>query len=250
MSEIADFAGQVQGFYKKTAVEQLLLLAWFVEARQQKVTFDGVCLRDCFQQVGLEAPNISQYLSRIASKKPPQVVKDKGGYRLAGSVRRELDKRWGGDSNTVTITKALADLPASLPDMAERAFLAEALACYKVRAYRASIVMVWNLAYDHLTRWLLADADRLAKLNEAIITQYAKKAVDVRELEHFEWLKEAELIELLFKTRILDKTMVQVLKDKLGRRNLAAHPSTLDITQFQADEAVHDLVNNVIRRLK
>ncbi len=110
--------------------------------------------------------------------------------------------------------------------------------------------MVWNLAYDHLIRWLLADADRLAKLNDAIITQYAKKAVEVRELEHFEWLKEAELIELLFKTRILDKTMVQVLKDKLGRRNLAAHPSTLEITQFQADEAVHDLVNNVIRRLK
>ena len=162
-------------------------------------------------------------------------MKDKAGYRLAGAMRRELDKRLGGDVMTVAITKALVDLPARLPDIAERAFLSEALACYKVRAYRASIVMVWNLAYDHLIRWVMTNDDRLTKLNHQITAQYAKKAVEIRELEHFEWLKESELIELLFKTRILDKTMVQILKDKLGRRNLAAHPGTLEITQFQAD---------------
>ncbi len=250
MSEIVDFTAHISGFYKKTAVDQLLILAWFVEARQQKASFDGGYLRGCFKEVGSDAPDMSVYLPRLATKKPPQIVKEKGGYRLSGVVRREMDKRYGGDANTITITKALADLPASLPDMTERAFLSEALSCYKVKAYRASIVMVWNLAYDHLTRWVMADSDRLNKLNEAISAQYAKKAVQVRELEHFEWLKESELIEILFKTRILDKTMVQTLKDKLGRRNLAAHPSTLDITQFQADEAIHDLVNNVILRLK
>ena len=67
MSEIADFAAQVKGFYKKTAVEQLLMLAWFTEARQQRVSFDGPYLRDCFKQVGADPPDMSVYL--LASRR-------------------------------------------------------------------------------------------------------------------------------------------------------------------------------------
>jgi hypothetical protein len=36
------------------------------------------------------------------------------------------------------------------------------------------------------------------------------------------------------------------LREKLKRRNAAAHPSLVVITQAQADDVVTDLVNNVL----
>jgi hypothetical protein len=46
--------------------------------------------------------------------------------------------------------------------------------------------------------------------------------------------------------RLLNKNTVAILKDKLTRRNTAAHPSRITVTQHQADDAISDLVLNVI----
>jgi hypothetical protein len=48
----------------------------------------------------------------------------------------------------------LLELPAKIPDLAERSFLDEGLRCLRCKAFRASIVMTWNLAYDHLCRYI------------------------------------------------------------------------------------------------
>lgn len=246
MSEIHDFAGSIPGFYRKSAVEQLLVLAWFAEARQQRVGFDGASMRQCFRDAGLDAPDMSIYLPRLAAKKPPQIIKERSGYRLAASVRRELDKRLGGDPTVVAVAKTLSDLPAKLPDLAERAFLTEALSCYKAKAFRASIVMTWNLAYDHLVRWLFADTTRLQSFNDGIKTKYPKKNLVLARIEDLDEMKESEVIEVFRVARLLDKNTAQILKDKLNRRNMAAHPSRVTFTQHQADDMITDLVANVI----
>jgi len=246
VSELHDFAGSVPGFYRKTAVEQLLALAWFAEAQQQRLSFDGRYMRQCFREAGLEPPDLSVYLPRLASKKPPQLMKEKGGYRLAGATRRELDKRFGGDPTVVAVAKTLEELPAKLPDLAERVFLTETLNCYRVKAYRATITMAWNLAYDHLMGWIVEDPARLAAFNTGLATRYPKKTVAIAKAEDFDELKESETIEAARTGRVLDKNTTQILKDKLNRRNMAAHPSRVMFTQHQADDAITDLVNNVI----
>lgn len=246
MTEIHDFASSIPGFYRKTAVEQLLALAWYVEARQQRAGFDGAHLRQCFRDAGVDAPDMSVYLPRLAAKKPPQLVKERGGYRLSATVRRELDKRLGGDPTVVAVAKALTDLPAKLPDLAERAFLSEALSCYKVKAYRAAIVMTWNLAYDHVVRWIFAEAARLQSFNGGIASKYPKKNLILAKIEDLDELKESEVLEVLRVARLIDKNTIQILKDKLNRRNMAAHPSRVTFTQHQADDMITDLVNNVI----
>lgn len=249
MSDIQDFAGSIPGFYRKTAVEQLLALAWYVETRQQRACYDSGHIRQCFRETGLDAPNISVYLTRLAAKKPPQLIKEKGGYRLSGATRRELDKRLGGDPTVAAVTKALADLPAKLPDLSERAFLTEALSCYRVKAYRATSIMVWNLAYDHLMRWILSEPNRLNAINAGIIVKYPKKKLTIGNPEDFDDLKESELIEIMRAARLIDKNTTQILKDKLNRRNMAAHPSRVVFTQHQADDMITDLVSNVILAL-
>lgn len=242
MSDIGDFVGRVNGFYRKSAVEQLILLAWYVEAQEGRACFDGEHMRKCFRDASIDPPDMSVYLTRLAKKKPPQLVKEKTGYRLTSAVRRDLDKRIGGDPTQAAVAKVLADLPSKLPDLAERDFLAEALNCYKVKAYRAAIVMAWNLAYDHLLRWIFNDPGRIAQFNAGIVAKYPKKGLVVAVVEDADVLKESEVIEIARTGKLLNKNTCQILQDKLTRRNMAGHPSRVVISQHQADDAITDVV--------
>lgn len=249
MSSVSDFAGSAPGFYRGTAVDQLLALAWFSEARQERANFDGVYMRQCFREAGVDPPDMSIYLPRLATKKPPQLVKERSGYRLAATVRRALDTRLGGDPTVIAVAKTLIELPAQVPDLAEREFLAEALNCYRVRAYRATVVMAWNLAYDHLVRWVFFSPTRLSSMNVGIAKKYPKKTVVLIKYEDADELKESEFIEAARTGNLIDKNIAQILREKLGRRNMAAHPSRVSITQHSADEMITDLVGNVILKL-
>jgi len=124
--------------------------------------------------------------------------------------------------------------------------LQEALACYRVGAFRASIVMTWNLAYDHLRRWIMSDSNRLAALNAAILVRYPKKALTIALADDFDDLKESEILEACRTAKLLSKNVFDILKEKLGRRNKAAHPSSIVVSQHQADDTITDLVNNVL----
>lgn len=250
MSNIADFSGSAPGFYRATAVEQLLALAWFAEVHLSRSPLDAAYMRQCFREASVDPPDMSVYMPRLAAKKPPQLVKEKGGYRLAASVRRALDKKYGGDPATSAVAKSLADLPSRIPDIAERDFLTEALNCYRVRAYRAAIIMAWNLAFDHLSRWVISDVSRLAAMNAGIASKYPKKNLTLTRQEDADELKESEFIEAARAGKLLDKNMAQILREKLGRRNMAAHPSRVNISQHSADDMITDLVTNVILKLR
>src|SRR5260370_23190749 len=116
------------------------------------------------------------YLPRLAASRPPDFVKVKGGYKLERSVRANLDAKYGVHRSIVQVSKLLADLPGKVPDLAEKNFLTEAIKCYRIEAYRACIVMTWNLAYSHLLHWILADPTRLAGFNVSIAKRNSKKA--------------------------------------------------------------------------
>ena len=206
-------------------------------------------MRRCFNDAGIDPPDMSVYLSRMAAKKPPQLIKEKGGYRLASSTRRALDVRLGGDPTIVVVSKALADLPAYISNLAEREFLVEALNCYKVKAYRAAIIMTWNLTYAHLVGWIINDPQRLASINVGIATKYPKKNIVIKKYEDVDELKESEFIEAARVATLLGKNLTQILREKLGRRNMAAHPSQVAFTQHSADEMITDLITNVILKL-
>jgi hypothetical protein len=135
-----------------------------------------------------------------------------------------------------------------VPDLAEQNFLAEAIKCYRVEAYRACVVMTWNLAYSHLLHWILKDAKRLASFNTAIARRYPKKgSLQIGKYDDFsEELKESEVIEICSNASLIGSNATKILREKLGKRNTAAHPSSVVVVQSQADDVVTDLVNNVV----
>ena len=48
---------------------------------------------------------------------------------------------------------------------------------------------------------------------------------------------------------IINGNLKKILNEKLNRRNLAAHPSLVEITVHQAEDVISDLVNNVILKM-
>jgi hypothetical protein len=86
----------------------------------------------------------------MLSRKPKEVLRDPRGYLLETRIREPLEARFGQRAATTQVDKLLAELPTRIPNLVERDFLKEALICFRHKAFRAAIVMTWNLAYDHL----------------------------------------------------------------------------------------------------
>jgi hypothetical protein len=179
------------------------------------------------------------------------VMKVSGGFKLERSPRIELDKRYGVHHSVVAVDKILSELPAKVPSVEERAFLQEALTCYRSQAFRACIVMTWNLAYAHLLDWILNDPSRLATFNAAVAKRYPKKTgLTISKYDDFtDELKEREVIEICSSGSIINSSVFKIMKDKLDRRNIVAHPSNVIVVQHQADDTVSELVNNVVLAL-
>jgi hypothetical protein len=48
---------------------------------------------------------------------------------------------------------------------------------------------------------------------------------------------------------LMPKNIIEILREQLKRRNMAAHPSQVIIMQPQADDTITHLVNNVVLAL-
>src|SRR5262249_17767797 len=149
------------------------------------------------ERLHLPVPNIAMYLGRMTQTKPPKALRENDKYKLSRSARTDLDAVYGMHESFIQVSTLLSNLPDKVPDIAEKSFLIEAINCYRVQAYRACIVMTWNLTFDHLVRWILKDTQRLANFNVAIVKRYPKKTgTGVVIQAHFEEFKESEVIEI------------------------------------------------------
>jgi hypothetical protein len=244
---LQELVDQVAGFDTAAPKEKIKLFAWWFHTHGGKEFFGPAEIRGCFSKVHLDAPTaLATYISRMADAK--ELIAEKSRFKLSRSVRADLDKKYGLHPSIQAVSKILTDLPDKVPDMAEKVFLSEAIDCYRVRAYRACIVMTWNLAFDHLLRWILKDAARLATFNAAIPRKYPKRAgLVIKAYDDFaDEFKEFEIVEVCNTAQTVNGNIVKILKEKLVKRNLAAHPSSVVVLQPQADDVVTDLVNNVV----
>ncbi len=249
--DLRDLVEQVEAFDALPPREKIRLFAWHLHTNNGKELFDNASIRACYDELHLASPNVAMYLPRFAESRPPDLIKIKGGYKLERSVRAALDAKYGVHQSVVQVSKLLADLPGKVPDLAEKSFLAEAMKCYRVDAYRACVVMTWNLAYSHLLLWILAENTRLNDFNSAIPRRFPKKPpITIGKYDEFDELKESEVIEICNTAGLVNGNIIRILKEKLGKRNTAAHQASVVVVQSQADDVVTDLVNNVVLALK
>jgi hypothetical protein len=246
---IEEFALLVPDLATMKHVDKIKHFAWFVQTQQQQSKFTAVDIQQCYDKLHYASPtNLRNLLKQMAAKRPPDLLRDNSGYRIEGRCKEELDKKYGQRQATIVVDAMLQSLPGKISDQAERIFLSEALVCYRHEPFRATIVMTWNLALDHLLNWILAN--HLLAFNGAISARYPKRAgIVMNKKDDFDEFKESEVIEVCGKAGIINDNTKRILNDKLTRRNMAAHPSTVEITRYQAEDVISDLVNNVILKL-
>lgn len=181
----------------------------------------------------------------MARQRPPDVLKQRGGFRLERHLREKYDAEFGQRPAAVALDLLLATLPSKVPDLAERDYLDEAVKCLRVGAYRAAIVMAWNMAYDHFFRWVFVN--HLVAFNTQLPKSFPRAEIAcVAKLDDFSELKESQVMQIARSAGIISASLHKVMKEKLDRRNVAAHPSAVSISQLTAEEFVKDLVDNVI----
>ncbi|MBL8690386.1 MAG: hypothetical protein JNL04_14870 [Rhodospirillaceae bacterium] len=248
--ELGDLVNQVSGFDDAPPREKILLFAWFLHTHRSREIVDVPQIRACFSDLHIADPSVSKYVSRMVEY--GELVKAKGGFKLERTARNALDAKYGVHYTVVQVSRLLGDLPGKVPDLAEKNFLSEAIRCYRIEAYRACIVMTWNLAYSHLLHWILSDATRLSDFNIAIGQRFPRRSsTQVSAYDSFlEEFKESEVIEICSTAGLLNSNVIRLLREKLGKRNTAAHPASVIVVQSQADDVITDLVNNVVLSLR
>ena len=250
---LEDLTRFVPGFDGLQHVDRIKLFAWFLHTHRNMECFMPADISRCYEGVHIAGPkNVPQQLAQLAAKKPPELLKNKSGYRLEKRVRDGFDKKYGQRASTIQVTNLLKELPSKLPDLSERTYLDESLKCFEVGAFRAAIVMTWNLAYHHLCDFILTK--RLSDFNTRwpVVFQghHSKGAKLIGKMDDFgDLLKESEVIRIAKSASIISNDVAKILDDKLGRRNSAAHPSGVKIEQLQAEEFIDDLVKNVVLKV-
>lgn len=118
--------------------------------------------------------------------------------------------------------------------------------CLKAKAYRAAIVMAWNLAYCHLCQWVVCE--KLREFNTILTSHYKSKTkkhdpvksrADVPEGERF-------VIDVCHEAGLFSKDRLKTLKNGLDKRNLYAHPSTAKATAAIAAGHIEDLLVHIV----
>lgn len=246
---LQDFAGLVPGLSGMRHVDKIRHFAWFLLTQEGKDRFGPADVRQCYERLHFAQPgNMNRQVQHMAEKKPPDLLKDSKGYRLEVRLKEPLDGKYGTRPETIAVAAVLQNLPGKVSDEAERLFLTEALNCFRAKAFRGTIVMTWNLAYDHLLNWLVAG--HLPTFNPGIAGRNPRKAgLVIRKKDDFEELKESEVIDICGTTGIINGNVKKIMAEKLNKRNTAAHPSLVEIGQHQAEDVITDLVNNVILKL-
>lgn len=250
---LEELVNGVSGFSGWRHADKIKFFAWFLHSKRGRERFMPADIKACYVELGLDEPSsIAPFLTAMEQRKPKDVLHNKQGYALEKRVRDELEKKYGQRPAAIQVDKLLMELPAKVQNLAERTFLDETLICYRCKAFRAAIVMAWNLAYDHLCHYVLNK--HLAAFNVQWPKSYQKKHADARikavaVRDDFGELQESDVIQICRSANIITNDIYKILNEKLGKRNTYAHPSTVTAIPHAAEEVINDLVTNVVLKL-
>jgi hypothetical protein len=229
----------------QAALVELFVYFLTAEAGQDVVTPKEVA--DCFEACDLSVPkNVGARLSEGLKGKPAKYVKANGGYKLQRHMREALSKRLGAEKVTAQTSATLRGLEHKLPSGADKDFLKETIDCFEAGANRATIVMAWILATDHLFSYILKH--KLTEFNAALAlnTDKSVKVKVITQRDDFTEMKESKFIEFCRQGKIISNDVRKILEQKLDTRNSCAHPSGVTINKTKVIDFVEDLVENVV----
>ncbi len=249
--DLGELKQLVPGLADKSHNDLIKIFGWFLHVHKNKATFTGADIGKCYAALHMAAPSsFGGYLQNLEKRK--EILRSGAGYKLEHKVRAALDARYATPEITVTVSNALASLADTIPDMAERDYYKEALSCYTHASLRAAVVMVWNIAFSHLCDHVLAK--HLKDFNDRWLLSmpgmHKNKVKTIAAFDDFnDQLKESEVLIVCRDAGIIGKNIYNIMHACLGKRNAAAHPSSVVIDKLQADAFIMDLITNVVLKI-
>ena len=168
----------IPGFTSWTDADKIRFFSWFLHSQKGRERFSPGDIRACYGELSLQEPSdVNPYLHQMLNRKPREVLRDVRGYALEKRLKDQLETKYGQRLATVQVDKLLLELPSKIPDLAERTFFDEAVRCFRAKAFRAAIVMTWNLAYDHLCLFVFNTPNRLLEFNTQLSKSFPKARI-------------------------------------------------------------------------
>ena len=154
------FINQFDDFYSLSKTEQIDVFGYFLEDIEKLDGFSPTNIKTCFELSKVKPySNIPSYLTKNLKAprgKKPKYLKSKNRYSLNAAYKVQLVKIIPDNKPKAKTSKTLRDLLVIITDNEQNVFLDEAIKCFEINAFRASIVMVWNLTVDHLSEYILS----------------------------------------------------------------------------------------------
>ncbi|MGH7932213.1 MAG: hypothetical protein ACREQN_03490 [Candidatus Binataceae bacterium] len=241
------FIAGINAFADRSHADKIRLFAWLQHFLRKKDRFTTSDINWCYDKLSYKKTNVSQYLSEMEGK---ELLKDKRGYYVEGKFSAKCDELYGTHDITINIRRMVKNLADVVPDVAEKDFMNEAMICLRYDAGRAAIIMVWNIAFYHLCSYILKH--KLKEFNAAYPNRFPKKWNDakvktIRTYDDFAVdLKERDVVDICKTANIVTDAVYKILVEKLGKRNSAAHPSTIHVNQIHAEAFIDELIRNVV----
>jgi hypothetical protein len=245
----------IQRFYKRAqshianANDLPDFFVYYITVEQGESVASTRAISDCYDACDLAVPSwLASNMSKGLSGRAKRFVKRDGGYRLEQRRRSELAGLLGGNEPALQIGAALSRLETRVPAGPKRDFLHETINCFGVAAYRASVVMCWNLALHHLQDYVLSDNARLATFNSALGNNKdgRVKIKVISKQDDFTEMPESKFLLFCREAKLITSTIYKKFEVRLDERNSAAHPSGVTITPKAAEAYIEDMVENVL----
>ena len=144
------------------------------------------------------------------------------------------------------VTESLRLLLQDITNDQERIILLDTLRCLECGAYRAAIVMGWNLTYERIRHWIFkSPRKRRREFNTALTTKHPKHA-PIAQYEDFYEVGERKVLDIAYDAELFTKQKYQILVNSLYDRHHFAHASKRKATPATAAGYIENLIINIL----
>lgn len=244
------FYNSIENIEKVSQRDLVSFFVYFLTVKLAQKMATSKNIKKCFSDCDLEPPaRTATYLWEGNNSKPKKFLKvDDGGYKLERNYLKKIENRLGIQKIVQQTSNALRNLEDKVTKDPAKNFLKETLDCFKVRAHRATVIMIWILAVDHLYSHIWANKERLAEFNKVLATNVDKsiKIKKISKRDDFCEIPDGKFIEFCKKANIISRDVKKILDMSIITRNSSAHPSGIEIKESKVISVVEDLITNVI----
>ena len=244
--ELPEFVKQINNFKSFPLTDKILVIGYWLHDTQKLEWFKSSDVNAGFDKLHLDRPtNATSQMTGMTGGFVKRLMRSTKGFKLNSGSRDRVAAMLPAQVEPRQLVVELKKLEAAVTDAQQKTFLAETILCFQHGAYRASIVMAWNLAYHHVARFIFDS--HLAAFNARLKIQYPKET-EIKLFTDFEDMKEGIFIAVIKGGGLVTTATAKTMKAELDMRNTAAHPSSTIISPVTAEHVITDLVKNILLR--